>query len=298
MLSVMAAAVTSLNIPRSAHAQSVPVPAPASARAPESITVDSRPIPAFDPKDPSRTRFGSLQYRSGLILSSSHRDFGGISALHLDAKGEGFVALSDKANWLTGKITYRGDAMAGLSDVEIAPILGADGKPLASRNWYDTESLAFDGATAYVGIERVHQIVKFDFGRDGVQAKGQPIPQPLGMRKLPSNGSLESLVFVRKETFKTSPMAGMLLAISERGLDAAGNILAWIIGCSPPAICCSWSESSRCSATPASASAACRCRRWRRTRWSMVRRSSRRISAMRSTISRASTAMSRPRAIR
>jgi hypothetical protein len=232
---ILASLAATLAFPSRAVAQTVPVPAPPSARAPEVITVNARPIGSFDPRDASHTRFGSLQYRSGLILTSSHRDFGGISALHVDAKGESFVALSDRGSWFTGKITYRGDTMIGLSDVVIAPILGADGKPLASRNWYDTESLAFDGATAYVGIERVHQIVKFDFGRDGVLARGQPIPQPPGMRKLPSNGSLESLVVVPKEAFKASPLAGLLLAISERGLDAAGNILAWIIGGKAPA---------------------------------------------------------------
>jgi hypothetical protein len=227
------AATAAVALPSNVRAQTVP--APASARGPAALAVEARSIPSFDTRDPSRTRFGSLQYRSGLILTSSHRDFGGLSALRLDAKGEGFIALSDKANWFTGKITYNGDAMIGLRDVETAPMLGSDGKPLAARGWYDTESLAMDGATAYVGLERVHQIVRFDFGRDGVLARGDAIPQPVGMRKLPNNGSLEALVFVRKEAFKTSPLSGMLLAISERGLDGAGNILAWIIGGKSPA---------------------------------------------------------------
>jgi hypothetical protein len=231
---LIAAAATSA-LPPVAYAQTVPAPAPASARGPEAIEVQAQPIPAFDTRDRSHTKFGALQYRSGLILTSSHRDFGGLSALRLDARGERFVALSDKANWFTGKIEYRGDVMTGLADVEVAPILGIDGKPLAARGWYDTESLAIDGATAYVGLERVHQIVKFDFGRDGVLAKGETIPRPPGMGRLPNNGSLEALVFVRKEAFKASPLAGMLLAISERGLDASGNIQAWIIGGKAPA---------------------------------------------------------------
>jgi hypothetical protein len=224
----LATAAAGIVLPAFARAQTDS--ASPSVRAPVSIDVEVRPIPAFDPRDRSHTRFGSLQYRSGLILTSPYRDFGGISALRLDAKGESFVALSDKANWFTGKIVYSGDTMVSLVDVEAAPMLGADGKSLAARNWYDTESLAMDGGIAYVGIERVHQIVKFDFGRDGVRAKGEPIALPPGMRKLPSNGSLESLVMVGKEAFKTSPLAGMLLAISERGLDSAGNIMAWIIG--------------------------------------------------------------------
>lgn len=199
-----------------------------------SIEIEARPIPAFDTRDRAHTRFGSLQYRSGLILTSRYKDFGGISGLRLDDKGEGFIAISDKGKWFTGKIAYSGDTMVGIVDVEAAPMLGADGRPITARGWYDTESIAVDGPTVYIGLERVHQILKFDFGRDGVRARGEPIPQPPGMRKLPNNGSLEALVMVRKDRFKSSPLAGMLLAISERGLDSAGNISAWIIGGKAP----------------------------------------------------------------
>ncbi|WP_441243866.1 esterase-like activity of phytase family protein [Tardiphaga sp. 768_D3_N2_1] len=231
----LAIAASAAALPSLARAQSVPVPATPLARAPVSIEVEARPIPAFDTRDRVHTRFGSLQYRSGLILTSKYKDFGGISGLRLDDKGEGFIAISDKGKWFTGKIAYSGDAMVGIVDVEAAPMLGADGRPITARGWYDTESIAVDGPTVYIGLERVHQILKFDFGRDGMRARGEPIPQPPGMRKLPNNGSLEALVMVRRDRFKTSPLAGMLLAISERGLDSAGNISAWIIGGKAPA---------------------------------------------------------------
>jgi hypothetical protein len=231
----LAVAASAAALPSLARAQPVPVPATPSARAPVSIEIEARPIPAFDTRDRTHTRFGSLQYRSGLVLTSRYQDFGGISGLRLDDKGEGFIAISDKGNWFTGKIAYSGDTMVGIVDVEAAPMLGADGRPITARGWYDTESIAVDGPTVYIGLERVHQILKFDFGRDGVRARGEQIPQPPGMRKLPSNGSLEALVVVRKDRFKSSPLAGMLLAISERGLDSAGNIAAWIIGGKAPA---------------------------------------------------------------
>jgi len=48
-----------------------------SVTAPVSIEVNARPIPSFDPRDRSRVRFGSLEYRSGLVLTSRFRGFGG-----------------------------------------------------------------------------------------------------------------------------------------------------------------------------------------------------------------------------
>ncbi len=89
-----------------------------------------------------------------------------------------FIALSDKGWWLRGRIIYDGTRPTGIADAEMAPMLAADGQPLAARGWFDTESIAEDGGTLYVGIERVHQIVRFDYGKDGLLARAQPIAVP------------------------------------------------------------------------------------------------------------------------
>jgi hypothetical protein len=160
------------------------------------------------------------------VLSSPFRHFGGISAIRVGADGARFIALSDKGWWWRGRIVYDGTRPSGIADAEMAPILGADGRPLADRGWFDTESIAADGGTLYVGIERVNQIVRFDYGKYGLTARGQPIAVPPGVRSLPSNKGLESLVFVPKGL----ALDGTLIAISERGLDKAGNIIGFLIG--------------------------------------------------------------------
>ena len=213
-----------------AHAQPAPPPQPTpeelTPQGPVAIDVNARPISGFDLRDRSQTMFGKLQFRSGLVLTSSFRGFGGLSAFHIDTRGERFVSLSDKGSWFTGRIVMAGRDMTGLADVEVAPILGPDGEPITKRRWYDTESLAIDGNIAYVGLERVNQILKFDFGRDGVRALGQPMAMPPNLRKLPNNKGLESLVVLPKN----APLAGALLAISERALDSDENIIGALIG--------------------------------------------------------------------
>ena len=194
------------------------------------IELRSEPIAAFDVRDPSRRQFGLLEFRGGLVLRSRDRNFGGISAIRVAADGAHFIALSDKGWWFRGRLLYEGSRPSGIAEAEMAPILGSDGRPLAARGWYDTESIAQDGGTLYVGIERVHQIVRFNYGKDGLLARGRPIPVPPGLRSLPSNRGLEALVFVPKGL----PLAGTLIAISERGLDAAGNINAFLIGGAKP----------------------------------------------------------------
>jgi len=219
--------------PSLAHAQTTTQPRPKqpppdelSIAAPVSIEVNARPIPSFDTRDRARTRFGALEYRSGLILTSRFRGFGGLSGWRFDAKGEQFISMSDKGTWFTGRIVYQGREMTGLADVEAAPMLGADGRPITARGWFDTEAIALDGSLVYVGLERVNQILKFDFAKGGTRSRGEAIAVPPPMRKLPNNKGLESLVMVPKGL----PLAGTLIAISERGLDSDGDIIGFLIG--------------------------------------------------------------------
>src|SRR6476620_178793 len=69
------------------HAPEQPPPDELTPPAAVSITVNARHVASFDLRDRSRTRFGSLAFRSGLILTSSFRGFGGLSSLRLDSKG-------------------------------------------------------------------------------------------------------------------------------------------------------------------------------------------------------------------
>lgn len=193
--------------------------------APVAIEVNARPILSFDSRDRSHVRFGSLEFRSGLVLTSSFAGFGGLSGLRLDARGERFIAISDHGSWFTGCIVYSGRDMVGLADVEAAPLLGPDGKPIITRRWYDSESIALDGSYVYVGLERVNQVLRYDFSKGFTRAPGVVVPLPPAAQKLPRNKGLEALVMVPKGF----ALAGTLIAISERGLDAAGNIIGFLV---------------------------------------------------------------------
>jgi hypothetical protein len=238
-LQATAAGLSLAALPRAAFAQDATQPPPKRAFKPDehsviepaSIEVNARPLPSFDTRDRSRLRFGSLEYRSGLVLTSSFRGFGGLSGIRLDARGERFIAVSDKGSWFTGRIVYRGREMAGLEDVEASPLLGPDGKPITTtRGWYDSESLALDGSIVYVGLERVNQVLRYDFSKGFTRAVGAIVPMPPAVKRLPNNRGLEALVFVPKG----QPLAGTLIAISERGLDAQGDIVGFLVGGKTP----------------------------------------------------------------
>ena len=169
---------------------------------------------------------GRWNIAAGSLLTSRFPGFGGLSGLRLDAKGERFISLSDKGAWFTGRIVYQGREMIGLDDVEAAPMLGPDGRPITARGWFDSESIALDGPLVYIGLERVNQVLRFDFSKGFTRSRGEVVALPPAARKLPFNKGLEALVFVPKGL----PLAGTLIAMSERGLDANGNLIAFLVG--------------------------------------------------------------------
>jgi hypothetical protein len=200
-----------------------------SAEPPVAIEIAAQPIAAFNIRHSSSAQFGLLEFRGGLVLRSPYKHFGGLSAIRVAADGARFIALTDKGRWLRGRILYDGTRPIGIADAEMAPMLGPDGTPLAARGWYDTEALAQDGGTLYVGIERVHQIVRFNYAKDGLLARGYPIALLRAARALPANRGLEALVFI-----PDGILTGTLIAISERALDKAGDIKAFLIGGAMP----------------------------------------------------------------
>ena len=196
-----------------------------TSRAVTRISIDAAPIAAFDSHDPARTRFGALEFRGGLALTSDNAAFGGISAIHLAGNGAHFLSVTDNGSWLRGRITYRDGKPSGIADAEMAPMLGGDGKPLAARGWFDAESLAELGGQFYVGLERVQKIVRFDVKRRGLTARGEAIPVPPDFKHLSYNKSLECLAAGPAG----SGVAGRLIVVTEHSLDAAGNFRGFLL---------------------------------------------------------------------
>jgi len=194
------------------------------AEAPAKIEIRALPIASFDNRDPTRVRFGALEFRGGLELTSSFSAFGGISGLIM-ADHDRLIAVTDHGSWLKARLVYRDGRLAGLADAEMAPLLGADGKALATQGARDSESLTRIGADYYVGIERVERILRFAFDKQGFAARGADIPVPSDFKSFGKNGSLECLVAPPPG----QPYAGKLVVITERVLDAAGHHRAFVL---------------------------------------------------------------------
>lgn len=180
---------------------------------PVAVELRAYPLKSFDPREPDKTRFGALEFLGGIELQSNDAIFGGLSAVRLDASGERLLAISDGGLWLSARLVLEGGKPARLAEARMAAILGEDGAPLTAKGEGDAESLAIDGGTCFVGVERANEIFRFDCARDPLSARGTPLPAPPAVKRLPFNRGLEAL-----ETVPAGkPLAGQLIGISERG---------------------------------------------------------------------------------
>ena len=175
------------------------------------IAVEATPLRAFVVSTPDHTRFGALDFLGGLVLRSDAKRFGGLSGLALDGATNNLMAVTDHGWWFRAKLVTDKDKPIAIADAEMAPIIGPDGKPVGRTKRFDTESLAIHDGIAWIGIERVHEILRFDLGRDGLAARGQNIPLPREVKSLPSNQSLEAVCYAAH-----GPTRGTLIAIAER----------------------------------------------------------------------------------
>jgi hypothetical protein len=177
------------------------------------IKVDAYPISRLSIGGVERSRPTGLVFRSGLELRSSFDGFGGFSGLSRSKDGRKLVGLTDAGQWLTADLSV--DEMGhikALQNVVMAPLLNAQGVPLPKTRSYDTESLTIDDGLAYVGIERSQEVMRFDFAKDGVMARGVNLPVPKALKSLPSNKGPEAIAIAPP----ASPLAGAMIVISER----------------------------------------------------------------------------------
>lgn len=165
-----------------------------SGNEPGPILIETASVPLY-PETPQRLDVGHLEYRGGLVLTSSDERFGGLSAMEIE--GERVLAISDSAYWLTAHLEFDENGwLTDLSQSFYAPMLGPDGQHLKG-DAADAEGLAALGNGAYaVSFEREHRISRYEIAPDwsGVAiATPTPITPPPGTDRLRDNGGIEGL---------------------------------------------------------------------------------------------------------
>jgi hypothetical protein len=194
----------------------------------EAITVDVRAIDSFDKSNASKTTFGKLEFRGGLVLSSVSKKFGGWSALALDPDGRRLLAISDTGAWMTGEITYAGTKPTGIKSARFGPLLGSNGLPPTRERDRDSEGVTLiEGSlakgTVLISFERNHRIASFPVSDKGVGRQIATLALPPEVKRQSANKSLESVC-----TIGGGPNKGAVVTLSERFPNKDGSHTGWM----------------------------------------------------------------------
>lgn len=192
------------------------------------FTLSATPIPSFG-RGGLNADTGKLKWRGGLQLVSRHKNFGGWSGLVIEQDGRRFLSVSDAGAWMTGEITYDGEAPSGIAQARIGPLLSLDGRNLQKGKDRDAESVALvsgnlDSASLLVGFEQNARIARYDFSSvTGVSPPRGFVDLPDAARHMARNGGFEAMTVL-----KGGAHAGEVIAFSERLMDSQGNHEGWL----------------------------------------------------------------------
>lgn len=195
--------------------------------APVGIEVAARRIETFS-RTSSERRFGRLEFRGGLVLSSSHKDFGGFSGLIVEPDGRRFMAISDEGGWLTGEFAYERSAPVGIRSARMGRILGLGGRALARKRDQDAEGLALISGNltqgeVLIAFERNHRVARHPITNGVLMPPIGLLRMPPEARRMRSNTGLEALAILQG-----GPHKGAVVAICENFPDTNGLHVGWI----------------------------------------------------------------------
>lgn len=201
-----------------------PLAAPPVRAAEGEVIVRLRLLAGFDIGDPSRRRFGDLEWLGGAELSSSDRRFGGFSGLVTTDGGQRLLAVTDYGNRLSARLEL--DAAGrpvAVRDARFARLTGTDGKPIPGKRAADAEAVAVDhagGGTDYLVSLESRGVILVYSGEPPFAARPRAIPFPPAVADEPENERGEALAVVPPG----GAHAGALLIFAENPSDGGTEI--------------------------------------------------------------------------
>ncbi|MEM1064691.1 MAG: esterase-like activity of phytase family protein, partial [Pseudomonadota bacterium] len=131
-------------------------------------------------------------------------DFGGLSAIDLDATGTAFHAIGDRGLLITGSLVRHAGQIRHVTIDHSGPLRGTE--PTGDgRNMTDAEGLAWPGqGPFFVSFESAHRVALYR----SAKAAPERLPPPLIVRRGHRNRGLEALA---------ADAGGRLFALPEQG---------------------------------------------------------------------------------
>ena len=221
------AGLASVALSAGARAQTPAAAAAISSRTDIAVEIQSQVLNSFS-RTSSTKQFGRLEFRGGLVLTSTEKAFGGWSGLTIEPDGKRFLAVSDDGHWLGGELTYAGGALRGIVQARMGAILASNGRELTRKRDADAEAIVLvEGTltrgTVLIAFERNHRIGRYTIVDGVLQAPAGFLRMPPDAKQMKANRGIEAMTVMAGGPFK-----GSVIAFAERLSDPAGNHTGWL----------------------------------------------------------------------
>ncbi|WP_162901719.1 esterase-like activity of phytase family protein [Breoghania sp. L-A4] len=193
------------------------------------VAISAEPLGGFRGRYPAEKVFGQLEWLGGLRISSSDPRFGGFSGLLSLRQGERLLAVSDRGNWFSARISQDADGTPlDVTEATMGPVLDKKGVSLDNRHRGDAEALTMtpDGGTIFVAFEQQHRVLAWDGAQSIPGGLARRVKAPAAIKTLDGNKGLEGLAASAAD----GPLKGALVGIAERDPQERPGNPGWIFG--------------------------------------------------------------------
>lgn len=191
------------------------------------IKVHARQLNSFEKGRNRIARYGELEWRGGLVLTSVSKNFGGWSGITFQPGTNKFLAVSDAGTWMSGELTYDGNRPKGIRKARLGPIKALNGKPLRRNVDRDAEAVTLISGTlsngvALVSFERNDRIGRFPIRKGMLGAPVHYTRRPPGVGRFGNKG-IEAVTLLRGGRYR-----GAMVSFAEEPVRGKGLHSGWI----------------------------------------------------------------------
>lgn len=184
--------------------------------------INLEPISSFLPSSPEQKVFGKLEFLGGGILSSDNKDFGGLLGIEFRKGQDSFIAITDKARFITAEIMRDEDRITGITRATLTRTRNSSGKIITGARDKDAEAITLTPDNQILlGYERNDRIAVFNEKNHKLIQDRRSKTINLNEYEFPNNKGVEALVI--------SSTPETLLVFTEHALNKQGNHRAFSI---------------------------------------------------------------------
>ena len=176
------------------------------------IDISAKPIANFQPDQPAQSKFGKLEFISGLELTSKNENFGGVSGLRLSEDGKTLFAVTDQGHFLKADIQRDASGkLKAIANAEFSRLRDREGSRIKGKKNADAESLEIINSQFLIGFERNHRVDFFNLKNNKLLADERAKPISFKQFDFPNNKGPEAIA--------VSPLTKELFVFAEYALD-------------------------------------------------------------------------------